>query len=226
MQLMYKDLEDLLTRRKKLISWGEAVTKWKDPKKQKIKWPLVQLLNGLRTLHAEGITHRDLKPRVSKTITFHGHLLCIPVHKLTHLINGKNILLDSEYNVKIADFGVSKQARNRVQTTMATNTGTTGYTAPEVLRTGKQFHGNYTPKADLWSLGCVVYRMIKGEQILEHDDETKREAENKVKALAENDWEGFESPETNLLKKLLCIDPEKRSAAKYALESYRKSSEL
>ncbi|KAI3537143.1 mitogen-activated protein kinase HOG1 [Colletotrichum abscissum] len=109
---------------------------------------------------------------------------------------------------------------------MATNTGTTGYTAPEVLLSGSKFHGNYTSKADLWSLGCVVYRMIKGEQILEHDDETKREAENKVKGLAEKDWEEFPSPEAGLLQKLLCIDPEKRSDAECALKSYRKSRKL
>ncbi|KAH8685056.1 kinase-like domain-containing protein [Ilyonectria robusta] len=103
---------------------------------------------------------------------------------------------------------------------MATKTGTTGYTAPEVLKVGSKFHGSYTSKADLWSLGCVVYRMIKGCQFLTHDDETKREAEHKVDDLAKDKWEGFER-EANLLKKLLCIDPEKRPTARDALESYQ-----
>ncbi|KAF6789642.1 mitogen-activated protein kinase HOG1, partial [Colletotrichum sojae] len=165
MQLMSNDLEDLLTRRRNPVSWGEAVKKWSNPTKKSIQSPLRQLLAGLRALHDRGITHRDLKPRVTDTLDW---------------IARKNILLDDDFNVKIADFGISKQARNRKQTTMATNAGTTGYTAPEVLGVDQEFHGSYTNKADLWSLGCVIYRMVKGRQLFAHDDETKREAGEKV----------------------------------------------
>ncbi|KAF6791031.1 mitogen-activated protein kinase HOG1 [Colletotrichum musicola] len=143
-----------------------------------------------------------------------------PLPDKIDVVAGKNILIDDDYNIKIADFGVSKQARNRVQTTMATKAGTTGYTAPEVLRVDEEFHGSYTDKADLWSLGCVIYRMIRGRQFLAHDDETKREAENKVRALVENRWEGFGSKEAHLIENLLCVEVEKRSTARSALESY------
>ncbi|CAI0643426.1 unnamed protein product [Colletotrichum noveboracense] len=200
MELMDQDLESLLlTRKKNPIGWDKAVKKWKNETKKRIREPLRQLLGGLRALHDAGITHRDLKPL--------------------------NVLLDKEHNVKITDFGVSKQARDRVQTTMSTGTGTTGYTAPEVLQVGETFHGNYTEKADLWSLGCVVYRMIKGCQLLAHDQETKTEARERVGGLAENNWEGFASPEANLLKKLLCVDPEERSCARCAEESYTLATE-
>ena len=61
-----------------------------------------------------------------------------------------NIFLTSENTIKVGDFGVSKalEASCREANTVV---GTPNYTAPE-------FQGKpYTPKADVWALGCILY---------------------------------------------------------------------
>jgi len=57
-----------------------------------------------------------------------------------------NLLVDTSYNVKVADFGI---ARPRVDDTM-TFCGTPKWTAPEVLRMN-----SYSEKADVFSFGVV-----------------------------------------------------------------------
>ena len=56
--------------------------------------------------------------------------------------------------VKLIDFGLSKATtNNRNLTTVA---GTPYYMAPEVLE------GSYSKKADLWSLGVLLYTLVSG----------------------------------------------------------------
>jgi serine/threonine protein kinase len=57
--------------------------------------------------------------------------------------------------VKIVDFGLSVLAGDDFVSTE--NSGTSVYSAPEVLLSQPQ-----TPKADIWSLGCIVYKMLTG----------------------------------------------------------------
>lgn len=70
----------------------------------------------------------------------------------------KNILVASRspIRVKIGDFGVSKRA---VGTSLNTRVGTEGYKAPEI-HFGT---GSYTNAADMWSLGCLVHRILTSE---------------------------------------------------------------
>lgn len=67
-------------------------------------------------------------------------------------IKPANILLDANWNVKLGDFGL---ARILSENSYArTHVGTPLYLAPELTR-----DETYDTKADLWSLGCVLYEM-------------------------------------------------------------------
>ena len=96
-----------------------------------------QICEGLEYAHAEGIVHRDIKP--------------------------ENILLDQKGRVKIADFGLSKlldPAPQAVQLTQADHVlGTMHYMSPEQLENPLAVDC----RADIYSLGIVLYEMITGE---------------------------------------------------------------
>lgn len=64
-----------------------------------------------------------------------------------------NILLDVERNVKIADFGLAKELSSKSQLAQ-TNLGTPYYMAPEIIN-----EKDYDEKADIWSLGCLIYEL-------------------------------------------------------------------
>lgn len=89
-----------------------------------------QVIEGIAYVHSRKVLHRDIKL--------------------------DNILLDGKGNVKIADFGVSKQVKNGE--TMYEQSGTPAYIAPEIIR-----DQGYTGfKADLWSAGVVLFAMLYG----------------------------------------------------------------
>jgi serine/threonine protein kinase len=72
-----------------------------------------------------------------------------------------------EWWVKIADFGISKRARDG-QTALRTLTGTPAFAAPELLGFihSEIFSGgdnSYTTAVDLWSLGVVAFFILTGQ---------------------------------------------------------------
>lgn len=90
--------------------------------------------DALTHAHAAGVVHRDLKP--SNIFLVEGKVT------ETHLI----------------DFGVAKQA-DRDLTNTGQLIGTPGYMAPEQARGDKTVNAS----ADLFALGCVLYRAISGK---------------------------------------------------------------
>lgn len=74
-------------------------------------------------------------------------------------IKPQNILLDSDYQPKVADFGLSKllNRNNLDNSTFSRIRGTRGYMAPEWL-----FNLPITSKVDVYSYGIVVLEMITG----------------------------------------------------------------
>ncbi|GER51509.1 protein kinase superfamily protein [Striga asiatica] len=74
-----------------------------------------------------------------------------------------NILLDAEYNAKLSDFGLAKDAPDEGKTHVSTRVmGTYGYAAPEYVMTG-----HLTSKSDVYSFGVVLLEMITGRRSMD-----------------------------------------------------------
>ncbi|KAK7266356.1 hypothetical protein RIF29_19000 [Crotalaria pallida] len=76
-----------------------------------------------------------------------------------------NILLDEEYNAKLSDFGLAKDAPVGESTHISTRVlGTQGYAAPEYVMTG-----HLTSKSDVYSFGVVLLEMMTGRRAMERE---------------------------------------------------------
>ena len=58
-------------------------------------------------------------------------------------------------NIKIGDFGISKQLEIYNIKISINKEGTYDYIAPEIL-----YKGIYNNKSDIWSLGCIIYELF------------------------------------------------------------------
>ncbi|KAI9112292.1 hypothetical protein K1719_016815 [Acacia pycnantha] len=94
-------------------------------------------------------------------------------------IKPQNILLDSNYQPKVADFGLSKLRNRNEQNTQSFSMirGTRGYMAPEWV-----FNHPITSKVDVYSYGMVVLEMITGRSPMtmkiHSDDDEDQEGQN------------------------------------------------
>ncbi|CAI0412870.1 unnamed protein product [Linum tenue] len=83
-------------------------------------------------------------------------------------IKPHNILLDHDFNPKIADFGLAKLcAKDQSAITMTAARGTMGYIAPEVF--SRNF-GNVSYKSDVYSFGMLLLEMVGGRKNNEEAD--------------------------------------------------------
>ncbi|KAI8117263.1 hypothetical protein FF38_03442 [Lucilia cuprina] len=101
---------------------------------------LIQLAGAMKALYTKGIVHRDLKPQ--NILLSHNY--------------GKTLPAPSKITLKIADFGFARFLNEGVMA--ATLCGSPMYMAPEVIMSLQ-----YDAKADLWSLGTIVYQCLTGK---------------------------------------------------------------
>ncbi|XP_008780759.2 probable serine/threonine-protein kinase PBL3 [Phoenix dactylifera] len=78
-------------------------------------------------------------------------------------VKASNILLDSEFNAKLSDFGLAKAGPTGDRTHVSTQVmGTHGYAAPEYIATGR-----LSAKADVYSFGVVLLELLSGRRALD-----------------------------------------------------------
>ncbi|ANB13441.1 non-specific serine/threonine protein kinase [Sugiyamaella lignohabitans] len=128
----------------------------------------------------------------------------------------ENTLLDKRHNVKLVDFGFTREYENS-RTMLDTVCGTSCYMAPEILM-GKKYSGE---AIDVWSLGVILYTLLYGEMPFEEetDVDTRMKIINEEPSYGDF-VRGKPVPEDgkNLVKLLLSKDPKQRLALEEILQ--------
>jgi serine/threonine protein kinase len=107
---------------------------------EKVQKIFTQLVGAVSYVHGKSCVHRDLKL--------------------------ENILLDKNENVKLVDFGFTREYEGKMSY-LQTWCGTVCYSAPEMIK-GEKYAGE---KVDVWSLGIILYALLTGELPYDDDDE-------------------------------------------------------
>ncbi|XP_023650453.1 serine/threonine-protein kinase MARK2 isoform X12 [Paramormyrops kingsleyae] len=137
-----------------------------------------QIVSAVQYCHQKCIVHRDLK--------------------------AENLLLDSDMNIKIADFGFSNEFT--LGNKLDTFCGSPPYAAPELFQ-GKKYDG---PEVDVWSLGVILYTLVSGS--LPFDGQNLKELRERVLRGKYRIPFYMSTDCENLLKKFLILNPTKRGS--------------
>ena len=143
----------------------------------------IQILNAVYFLHKNNIIHRDIKP--------------------------ENILIDKNDNLKLCDFGWSKEINIGKRSTFC---GTVEYMAPEIID-----NENYDFSVDIWSLGILLYEMLFGYSPFRGSSLKDIVINIKEGNLIFDNRKNISFECKDLIKKLLIHNPEKRLKIKDVL---------
>ena len=137
---------------------------------QEVRKILPQILDALKSVHDAGIWHLDLKPA--------------------------NIMVDKAGNVKLIDFGASKQLNTQKggATTSTTISYTNGFAPREQM---EQNYDKFGPWTDIYALGATLYNLLTNKRPPLPTDIDDDISENKHEALP------FPSTTSNELKALI-----------------------
>lgn len=166
-----------------------------------------QLLSGLAFIHRHNEVHRDLAPQNG-------------IHFSSFDPNPSVLYSTISGWWKIADFGLTASATSRHLRTTTGKRGRASYRAPEIVRdTGS----GYNKKADIWSLGCILFELCVGRKAFKDDFDTFQFAESKREFDIEfPHW--FDLPSVgrygDLLRMMLHPDYEKRPSIEHLCEIY------
>lgn len=140
-----------------------------------------QLLSAVDYIHSLGFVHRDIKL--------------------------ENVLLDSMFHVKLADFGFARAFAG--SNALRTSCGSPHYAAPEVLF-GHEYRG---PEIDIWSLGVLLYALLVGSMPYKQSTPSDLRAVMRVGTPYQ-----AAAPITGLVKdlidRMLCLEPRGRITMK------------
>ena len=135
-----------------------------------------QIIDGYNILYKNKIFHSDLKP--------------------------DNIFIDKSFNLKIADFSVSRKYYDNFNYNLNAN-GTKIYVSPESL-SSKTISTKDLNKVDMYGFGCILYRSFYGKNFMEIEKlDTKediiKKIENKYKTMKQINSKLIEKITRNLL---------------------------
>ena len=137
----------------------------------------LQLLSAVSYCHDNGIVHRDLKI--------------------------ENVLIDSQGDVKLVDFGLSNFYDPTEK--LKTFCGSLYFAAPELLK-GIHYTG---PEIDVWSLGIILYVLVCGK--VPFDDKSLTALHEKIKLGLFLLPPNLSAECQNLLKSMIEVDPMRRA---------------
>lgn len=146
-----------------------------------------QLVCAIKHLHDQNIAHCDIKPG--------------------------NIFLDSNFNLKLGDFGCSIQMKGKNYGVTQTF-GTKSYMAPEVFKASKKTP--FSPfDADIYALGATLYFITSGETPSTSDthmsstEEESNESQYPLPVYI-GDLDHLDMLIIDIIEMLICYDPKDR----------------
>ena len=139
------------------------------------------IVSAISHCHAQNVIHRDIKP--------------------------ENIMVTTNDEIKVIDFGLSKNARSVTNHQIV---GTPFYIAPEIIQDRP-----YDTQVDIWSLGVLLYIMLSGHYPFSANEQTvlfEKIARGHY-SFNHEEFDSVSSEGKDLISKMLVLEPKLRLTA-------------